>query len=150
MTSRSLVPALFACALVFAGPALAESPPPGSYQNSCVNPQVQKLLGGAAKNLIASCQKQNGKYVPAILPLPCAGDIMNKNGELVCKANKPNPYTPPPGSYMQSCKNAEMMGPILKAYCKDQNGNRVETTINVLDCKGRDISVNKNGKLVCR
>jgi hypothetical protein len=85
-----------------------------------------------------------------MLPLPCAGDIMNKNGDLVCKANRPNPYAPPPGSYVQSCKNATMAGPILSAACKDQTGNRVNTSINVLDCKGGDIAVNKNGKLVCR
>jgi hypothetical protein len=110
---------------------------------------VQKLPGGA-KGLMASCQKQNGKYVTAMVALPCAGDILNKNGELVCKPGHANPYTPPAGSYTASCKNAEMMGPILAAACSDQNGKRVKTSINTLDCKGRDIAVNKNGKLVCR
>jgi CVNH domain-containing protein len=142
--------AAVAGSLFLAVPALAEAPPPGSYQNSCVNALVQKLPGGPGKNLMASCQKQNGKYVGAMLPLPCVGDIMNKNGELVCKSGRPNPFAPPAGSYTQSCKNAMMMGPILKASCKDQSGNRVETSLNTLECKGRDISVNKNGKLVCR
>jgi hypothetical protein len=150
MQLRLAVATVLAGSILCATPALAEAPPPGSYQNTCVNAQVQKLPGGIGKSLIASCQKQNGKYVGAMVALPCSGDIMNKNGELVCKPGHANPYTPPPGSYMQSCKNASMAGPILSAACKNQNGNRVQASINVLDCKGRDIAANKNGKLVCR
>jgi hypothetical protein len=148
MQNRFAALSVLAGALLSAAPAHAEAPPPGSYQNSCVNAQVQKL--GPVRTLTASCQKQNGKSVTTVMPLPCAGDIMNKNGELVCKSGHANPYTPPAGSYTLSCKNAEMMGPILAAACSDQSGKRVKTSINTLDCKGRDIAVNKNGKLVCR
>ena len=52
-----------------------------------------------------------------------------------------------PGSYMAQCKNADMAGPILRALCKASDGSRVDTTINTLDCRGRDISVKPNGKL---
>jgi hypothetical protein len=56
-------------------PAAAESPPPGSYQGTCTNIKVQKLLGGPGKNLTATCQKKSGKPVDAVLALPCGGDI---------------------------------------------------------------------------
>ncbi|MGB6907102.1 MAG: hypothetical protein WBE04_08310, partial [Methyloceanibacter sp.] len=42
-------------------PATADSPPPGSYQGTCTNVQVKKLLGGSGKGLYASCQKRDGK-----------------------------------------------------------------------------------------
>lgn len=60
---------LFALAVSAALPAAAEGPP-GSYQGTCTNVHVQKLLGGPGKNLTASCQKQNGKSVDAVLVLP--------------------------------------------------------------------------------
>ena len=50
--SLSLV--LFAVAVLVALPASAESPPPGSYQGTCTNIKVQKLLGGPGKNLTAT------------------------------------------------------------------------------------------------
>ena len=130
-------------------PASADSPPPGSYQSTCTNVKAQKLLGGSGKSLTASCQKRDGKSIDAALALPCAGDIENKNGKLVCKPG-PNPFAPPPGSYQQSCKNASMAGPILRASCKASDGGRVDTTINTLDCRGLDIAVKPNGKLKCK
>jgi hypothetical protein len=139
---------LFALAASAALPAAAEGPP-GSYQGTCTNVHVQKLLGGPGKNLTASCQKLNGKSVDAVLALPCDGDIANKNGKLVCTSH-PNPFAPPPGTYVQSCKNASMAGPILRASCKAIDGSRIDTTINTLDCRGRDIGVKPNGKLTCK
>ena len=38
-----------------AWPAAAAEIPPGAYQNTCTNIQVQKLLGGSGRNLTASC-----------------------------------------------------------------------------------------------
>jgi CVNH domain len=140
---------LFALAVSIAFPAAAESPPPGSYQGTCTDAKVQKLLGGPGKNLTATCQKKSGKPVDAVLALPCAGDIANDNGRLVCKPG-PNPFAPPPGSYLAQCKNANMAGPILRASCKANDGSRVDTTINTLDCRGRDIGVKPNGKLTCK
>lgn len=150
MQLRFAALSVLAGAVLVTAPAFAETPPPGSYQNSCKNAQVQKMVGGTVKTLTASCQKQNGKYVGAVVPLPCSGDIMNKNGELVCKPGHANPFAPPAGSYTLACKNTAMMGPILSATCKGANADHVKTSINTLDCKGRDIAVNKNGKLVCR
>lgn len=130
-------------------PAAAESPPPGSYQSTCTNVKVQKLLGGPGKNLTASCQKRDGKSIDALLALPCAGDIENKNGKLVCKPG-PNPFAPPPGSYRKHCKDVSMAGPILRAACKTSEGFRVNTSINTLECRGRDIKVKKDGQLKCK
>jgi len=122
---------------------------PAAIRAPTPNIKVQKLLGGPGKNLTATCQKKSGKPVDAALALPCGGDIRNENGSLVCKSG-PNPFAPPPGSYMAQCKNADMAGPILRASCKASDGSRVNTTINTLDCRGRDISVKPNGKLTCK
>ncbi|HUC03429.1 MAG TPA: CVNH domain-containing protein [Methyloceanibacter sp.] len=122
---------------------------PAAIRAPAPNIKVQKLLGGPGKNLTATCQKKSGKPVDAVLTLPCGGDIRNENGSLVCKSG-PNPFAPPPGSYMAQCKNADMAGPILQASCKASDGSRVDTTINTLDCRGRDISVKPNGKLTCK
>jgi hypothetical protein len=148
MRSRSLCVVLFAVALSAALPAAAEGPP-GSYQGTCSNIKVQRLLGGSGKTLTASCVKRSGKPVDAALALPCSGDIANDNGKLVCKSG-PNPFAPPPGSYMAQCKNANMAGPILRASCKASDGTRVDTTINTLDCRGHDIWVKPSGKLSCK
>ena len=60
----------------------------------------------------------------------------------ITQASSPDPFAPPPGSYMAQCKNADMAGPILRALCKASDGSRVDTTISMLlDCRGRDISV---------
>ena len=68
----------------------------------------------------------------------------------ITQASGPDPFAPPPGSYMAQCKNADMAGPILRALCKASDGSRVDTTINTLDCRGRDISVKPNSKLTCK
>ena len=112
---------LFAVAVSVALPASAESPPPGSYQGTCTNIKVQKLLGGPGKNLTATCQKKSGKPVDAVLALPCGGDIRNENGNLVCKSG-PNPFAPPPGSYMAQCKNADMAGPTCGPHARRATG----------------------------
>jgi hypothetical protein len=51
---------------------------------------------------------------------------------------------------MQSCKNASMAGPVLRASCKAIDGSPIDTTINTLDDRGRDIGVKPNGKLTCK
>jgi len=132
-----------------AWPAAAAEIPPGGYQNSCTNIQVQKLLGGSGRNLTASCQKKSGKYVDAILPLPCAGDIQNRNGKLICVPGD-NPFGPPDGSYQTMCKNVSMAGPILRGRCRSAMSNiYVTTSINTLDCRGADIRVKPTGELAC-
>ena len=53
----------------------------------------------------------------------------------------------PSGSYSRSCKNATMIGSVLTAECKDQNGETIRTRLYVRNCVG-DIS-NEFGELVC-
>src|SRR6185295_10185330 len=53
----------------------------------------------------------------------------------------------PSGSYSRTCNKAAMIGTILTAECKDQNGVTIVTRLYVLDCFG-DIS-NEYGELVC-
>jgi len=143
-----------ACAAVFLllasqlQPALAaQNAPLGSYLLSCRNVQVQSLLGGSGTNIVASCRTNDGRYVQSTLPNTCSGDIANINGQLTCSASGPN-NTPPSGSYQQSCNNIYMTGPILNANCLRRNGQVSQTTLNVLNCKGGDIS-NQDGQLTC-
>ena len=143
-----------ACAAVFLllasqlQPALAaQNAPLGSYLLSCRNVQVQSLLGGSGTNIVASCRTNDGRYVQSTLPNTCTGDIANINGQLTCSAGGPS-NTPPSGSYQQSCNNIYMTGPILNANCLRRNGQVSQTTLNVLNCKGGDIS-NQDGQLTC-
>jgi len=54
---------------------------------------------------------------------------------------------PPAGSYSRSCTKAELIGGVLTAECKDQNGETIKTRLYVRDCAG-DIS-NEFGELRC-
>ncbi len=53
----------------------------------------------------------------------------------------------PPGSYQQSCANAQMRGSTLSASCTSASGQRVYSSLNVNGCNG-DIA-NRNGYLSC-
>jgi CVNH domain len=53
----------------------------------------------------------------------------------------------PPGTYSRSCSSATMIGSVLTAQCKDQNGVTIRTRLYVRDCAG-DIT-NVLGELVC-
>lgn len=152
MKSLNLLATLCIVVAAYAGAASAAptlEPPPGAYQNSCTQIEVQKLLGGPGTSLTANCQDQHGTYVNTGLPLPCNGDILNRNGKLFC-AKGNNPFAPPAGSYRQSCNSIEQMGPILRAQCRPANGGpRVSTSINTLNCQDSDITVTRRGQLTC-
>jgi hypothetical protein len=124
-------------------------PPPGSYQATCVQIIVQRLIGGSGRSLEARCPNRNGQYVDAALGLPCQGDVQNQNGRLRCVPGA-NPFAPPRGSYQTRCRDIQLAGPILSAQCSTIIGVlSAETSINTLNCKGRDIRVNARGALVC-
>ncbi len=53
----------------------------------------------------------------------------------------------PSGSYTRSCNNIQMLGSVLTAQCKDQNGVTIRTRLYVRDCWG-DVS-NRDGELEC-
>jgi len=54
---------------------------------------------------------------------------------------------PPSGSYSRTCNKEELVGSVLTAECKDQNGETIKTRLYVRDCWG-DIS-NDFGELRC-
>jgi hypothetical protein len=53
----------------------------------------------------------------------------------------------PSGSYSRTCNDAQMIGSVLTANCKDQNGVTIRTRLYVRDCWG-DVT-NEQGELVC-
>jgi hypothetical protein len=54
----------------------------------------------------------------------------------------------PHGTWQQSCTNARMDGPVLRARCQDGGGRWRYTQLDVRQCRGRYVS-NGNGQLVC-
>ena len=132
-----LVP--FALVLTSGG-ARADSPPKGSYQQSCNNVSAQ------GSTLSASCKNRGGGWQQTTLSdyRQCIGDISNMNGSLQCSKGAP----PPGGSYKQSCQDIFMAGSTLKASCKNRGGQWVATSLDgVNQCVG-DIA-NLDGALRC-
>jgi hypothetical protein len=140
--------------------------PDGSYLNSCRNARVQGDYWGGAGTLVANCRNDQGRYVSSLLEYArCRNnDIYNDNGRLRCDrrggggggnndgnqgggnwggwGNVPN------GSYLTSCRNAEVRGRTLYADCRTRRGGYVQAAIAYRFCRG-DIS-NNNGQLNCR
>lgn len=124
--------------------------PPGTYLETCRNVQQN---GGW---LSAACLDLRGRWVNSSLALDrCPrGGITNDNGRLVCGRGGPGygpgpgMRRPPPGSYMESCRNAGMAGGMLRATCRAVNGRWVDSSIDPRRCRG-DIA-NFNGRLACR
>lgn len=54
----------------------------------------------------------------------------------------------PSGSYSRTCDNEELIGSVLTAHCKDQNGITIHTRLYIGNCAG-DIS-NVFGELTCQ
>lgn len=102
--------------------ASAQGPPPGSYQRSCGNIQLQGTI------LSAVCRTANGREMRTALGIGgCVGDIGNNDGQLQCNGGQPmgspgqgypgtagpapgtgypREYGPPPGNdegYRQRC-----------------------------------------------
>jgi hypothetical protein len=53
----------------------------------------------------------------------------------------------PPGSYSRTCRDAALIGSVLTAQCRDQNGITIRSRLYVGNCFG-DI-INQLGELVC-
>jgi hypothetical protein len=59
-------------------------------------------------------------------------------------------YSLPPGSYQQSCTNAQMNGSTLSASCTATNGQYINSSIDVRRCQSRGSDIaNRNGYLSC-
>lgn len=116
--------------------------PPGSYRMTCGQ------IDQRGNTLSAVCQTRNGDWRPTQLDLfACApgGDISNENGRLDCRGRPV-----PPGSYLETCRNARVAGFWLAADCRDMNGNWRDARLNLATCSPRPNIVNFNGALVCR
>ena len=116
--------------------------PQGSYRQSCGN------IDRRGNVLNAMCRDRGGRWVQSRLDLlACApnGDIRNNNGQLACP-----PIPPPPGSYLQTCRNARVAGMWLAADCRTMNGGWRDARLNLATCRVPPNIINANGQLVCR
>jgi Beta/Gamma crystallin/CVNH domain len=122
--------------------------PDGSYLNSCRNARVEQFYQGQKELLVARCRDNNDRYVSTQLEYrECRGDIYNRNGQLNCDRGRGGRDVPF-GSYLNSCRGAEVRGRTLYAECRTRGGFYVPAMIAYRFCQG-DIS-NNNGRLNCR
>ena len=158
---KSLLSLAAACSLIVISlaPAVAQSVPNGSYQQTCTNIRVRGDV------LSARCNGQSGNTRSTISLASCGrGDIANVNGQLTCNGRRNrgqgnfngngNGYGnrggyAVAGSYQSSCSNVSNRGGMLTATCSAGNGNTLTSSIDPTRCSGRDIA-NINGRLRCR
>jgi len=120
--------------------AAAPSQPTGSYTDSCKNIQMK------GTTLHAVCKSLDGREMPTSLKDAnrCAEGVANVNGILNCEASG----VLPPGSYISTCKDVQLLGTMLYATCQDGKGRwRNAGLRDVQKCNG-DIA-NQNGRLRC-
>ena len=143
-------------AAMSSGEARAEGAyvPSGSYLNSCTNVSFDP----ATKVLTANCKAINeGSYFKiGTSPLNtsnCADNsIWNDDGQLYCLSATAwgDRFTIPPGSYIQTCANKQVMNNVLMARCGTGSGGAYQANLNLNDCEwGGDIS-NQHGVLRCQ
>lgn len=146
----------------FAGPAMAQPVPSGSYQNTCDNESVR------GDTLSARCETQDGDSMYSRLDNfdDCVGDISNDDGRLTCamddnggddeygdrrdedRGRDDQGRNTPGGSYQQTCQNERVERGDLIADCADRNGRwRHSVLANYRFC--RDDIANANGVLTC-
>jgi len=141
--------------LVGASAGLAQSAPPGSYQQTC------RDIGVRGDVLTARCQDTGGNWrTTQIRDISyCNGDISNENGALRCNANSGayqggynggyyNQGGIPGGSYSQTCQDVRIRGNDLEATCQTTSGSWRTTRLSGFDRCGGDIA-NDNGSLRC-
>jgi len=130
---------LFVLSMVLTS-AAADNPPAGSYLQTCRDISMHDW------NLRAKCQTSNGNWVRTQLNDSdrCVGDITNIEGQLTCNKDA----TPPPGTYLQSCKNVKVRWNSLIARCKMMNGQWRDSQLGDFSrCTGGIGNV--DGQLTC-
>lgn len=120
-------------ALAVAVPAMAQTPPPGSYKLTCTG------ISMSGTTLNATCNARGGNPVATSLGFAagCVGDIANVNGTLACTGAN--------GSFHLTCRNAVVEGHNLTAECKNKKGVWVKSTLpnfigfdhNISNCDGK-------------
>lgn len=91
----SVLFALFSTLSAHARDWRAAPDPAGSYLKSCSNITVRDNVNGTQR-LVAQCYDRQHTLYRSILSLPCAGDIMNDDGLLVCDTSKGKPNATAP------------------------------------------------------
>jgi hypothetical protein len=153
--NRSIIGLTLAGALaaVMFSPALAQSVPQGSYQQTCTNVRVY------GDRLEAQCSDDRGALVGTSIDLGSCrnGDIGNVNGNLRCfqrdQSERPDNRSfgsdgTPSGSYQQTCTNVRVFGDRLQAQCSNERGFLVDTSLDLGACRNGDIG-NVDGNLRC-
>lgn len=141
-----------------ASAGLAQSAPPGSYQQTC------RDIGVRGDVLSARCQDTSGQWRDTQMrgTSYCNGDISNENGALRCNGSVGtyqgsnnggyyggyNQGGVPGGSYTQTCQDVRIRGNDLEARCQSVDGGWRTTRLNGFDRCGGDIA-NDNGYLRC-
>ena len=144
--------------VVGASAGLAQSAPPGSYQQTC------RDIGVRGDVLSARCQDTSGQWRDTQMRdiSYCNGDISNENGALRCNgsvgtyqgSNNGGYYGGynqggiPGGSYTQTCQDVRIRGNDLEARCQSVDGGWRTTRLSGFDRCGGDIA-NDNGSLRC-
>jgi len=59
-------------------------------------------------------------------------------------------YDPPPGSYLEDCRDIEFDGRYITAECRDRRGRWTETDLDLRTCDRGDDIVVRDGELYCR
>jgi hypothetical protein len=118
---------------------LADTPPAGSYQQSCRN------INANGGTLTAQCRTRSGGWPNTSLANyhQCIGDIQNQDGQLRCNRGA----SPPGGSYTGSCRDIWLDNQTLLANCQTRGGAWVSSALDVSQCRG-DIQ-NQDGQLRC-
>jgi hypothetical protein len=96
--------------------------------------------------LHAVCKSLDGRETPTSLKDAnrCTDGVANVNGILNCAVSG----VLPPGSYIATCKDIELLETTLYATCQDSKGRWVKTGLrDVQKCNG-DIA-NQNGTMRC-
>lgn len=123
--------------------------PDGSWRESCRYPQSR------GSYLSAECRTSYDSWVQTQINVNnCrSGRVGNSDGRLVCE-NQGGGWYPgggwnlPGGSWRQTCRYPVMRGSYLSAQCPTMGDRWTNATIDVRQCRGRDIS-NQNGQLYC-
>ena len=114
------------------GPAVAEDPPAGSYQQTCTGISMD------GHTLRATCRTFDQSENQTELPFAnsCVGVVSNVDGVLAC--------TGPTGSYHLTCRDAHVEGSTVSASCQKTDGSYMESSTSfsgfqhpVTNCDGQ-------------
>lgn len=124
-------------------------PPDGSWRESCRYPQSRGNF------LSAECRTSSDRWVQASINIDnCRSRrVGNNDGRLVCENQgggwyQGSGWNLPSGSWRQTCRYPVMRGSFLSAQCPTRGDRWNNASIDVRQCRGRDIS-NQDGQLYC-